>query len=291
MTQNTEQPQRSYPTTTLVEFLESTPPNSWVRIEEEITASHPRNVNSNVLDNPEIQLHCISEKCNGIRFFYSVRNEIVLQAGKSTKLFAEYTCRNCQTTRKTYAVLVILRSEWNDIIKLGEYPEFGPPTPSRVIKLLGPDRELYLKGRRAENQGLGIGAFGYYRRVVENQKSRIFDEISRVSAKLGASADLISELDLARNETQFSKAVEKIKHGIPTNLLINGHNPLTLLHSALSEGLHAQSDEDCLEIATSIRVVLSELAERMGQALKDEKELNNAVSRLLQKKPPKNDQT
>jgi hypothetical protein len=290
MTQNTEQSQRSYPTTTLVEFLESTPPNSWVRIEEKVTFPHPMGGGMLTLDNPEIQLHCINERCNGIRFFYSKRNEVYLKTREENKLFAEYICRNCQITRKTYSLLVILRPEWNDIIKLGEYPEFGPPTPSRVIKLLGPDRELYLKGRRAENQGLGIGAFGYYRRVVENQKSRIFDEISRVSAKLGASPDLISELELARNETQFSKAIDQVKHGIPAALLINGHNPLTLLHSALSEGLHAQSDEDCLEIATSIRVVLSELAERMGQALKDEKELNNAVSRLLQKKSPKNDQ-
>jgi hypothetical protein len=290
MTQNTEQSQRSYPTTTLVEFLESTPPNSWVRIEEKVSIPHPMGGGMLTLDNPEIQLHCINERCNGIHFFYSKRNEVYLKTREENKLFAEYICRNCQTTRKTYSLLVILRPEWNDIIKLGGYPEFGPPTPSRVIKLLGPDRELYLKGRRAENQGLGIGAFGYYRRVVENQKSRIFDEISRVSAKLGASPDLISELELARNETQFSKAIDQVKHGIPAALLINGHNPLTLLHSALSEGLHAQSDEDCLEIATSIRVVLSELAERMGQALKDEKELNNAVSRLLQKKSPKNDQ-
>jgi hypothetical protein len=52
----------------------------------------------------------------------------------------------------------------------------------------------------------------------------------------------------------------------------------------LSEGLHAQTDEECLEIATSIRIVMADLAERMGQALKDEAELSTAVSRLLHKK-------
>jgi hypothetical protein len=54
-----------------------------------------------------------------------------------------------------------------------------------------------------------------------------------------------------------------------------------LLHSALSEGIHAQTDEECLEIATSIRVVLSELADRISIALKDHAELKQAVSRLL----------
>ena len=41
------------------------------------------------------------------------------------------------------------------------------------MKLVGPDRDDFLKGRRCENQGLGVGAFIYYRRVVENQKNRI----------------------------------------------------------------------------------------------------------------------
>jgi hypothetical protein len=68
---------------------------------------------------------------------------------------------------------------------------------------------------------------------------------------------------------------------MPQILLINGHNPLTLLHSALSGGLHDQSDEECLALATSIRVIMTELAERLGQALKDEAELNAAVSQLL----------
>lgn len=53
---------------------------------------------------------------------------------------------------------------------------------------------------------------------------------------------------------------------IPQTLLINGHNQLTLLHSALSEGLHDQTDEKCLELATSIRVVLTDLADRLGCA-------------------------
>jgi hypothetical protein len=57
-----------------------------------------------------------------------------------------------------------------------------------------------------------------------------------------------------------------------------------LLHSALSDGLHQRSDEQCLEIASSIRVVLAELSERLAQALKDEAELNKALSRLMANK-------
>jgi hypothetical protein len=30
--------------------------------------------------------------------------------------------------------------------KIGELPIYGPPTPARLISLIGPDREIFLKG-------------------------------------------------------------------------------------------------------------------------------------------------
>jgi hypothetical protein len=138
-----------------------------------------------------------------------------------------------------------------------------------------------LKGRRCENQGLGIGAFVYYRRVVESHKNQILDEIVRVAQKVSAPAEMVATLEAAKTEIQFSKALASVKNAMPQLLLIDGHNPLSLLHSALSTGLHDKSDEECLELAQSIRAVLVELAERLGQALKDEAELKTAVSRLM----------
>jgi hypothetical protein len=167
--------------------------------------------------------------------------------------------------------------------KFGESPTFGPPTPSRLITLIGPDRETFLKGRQCENHGLGIGAFVYYRRVVENQKNRIIESIIKVAEKLSSSPDMIRSLKNARIENQFKKSVELVKDAIPQSLLINGHNPLTLLHSALSEGVHNQTDERCLENAHDIRVILGDLSERLAQALKDERELNEALSRLMKR--------
>ena len=155
-------------------------------------------------------------------------------------------------------------------------------TPSRLISLVGPDRDAFLKGRRSENQGLGIGAFAYYRRVVENQKVRLIDEIIRVAERTNAARTTIETLQAARDERQFSKAVELVRDSIPASLRIGSHSPLTLLHSALSEGLHAQTDEQCLELATSVRVILEELTERIAAALKDHAELQSALSRLSQ---------
>ena len=189
--------------------------------------------------------------------------------------------------RKTFSLAAVrdgFSETSGNCYKFGENPEYGPPTAARLIKLIGPDRDIFLKGRRCENQGLGIGAFVYYRRVVENQKNRILGEIVTVAKKLGAATEAIQELEAAKAETQFSKALASVKDSIPQTLLINGHNPLKLLHSALSDGLHDRDDAHCLTLASSIRVVLAELSERLSQALKDEVELNKALSHLLNRK-------
>ncbi len=265
-------------------FLETTPPNARTEVAELFV----RGSTSWIVAQPDLQLHCASEDCGGVRFF-AWRDDSVHVGMGLRNFFATYTCRNCQKTGKIFAVgafRATATAQDGIVVKFGEIPEFGPPVPSRVISLIGPDRDMFLRGRRAENQGLGIGAFGYYRRVVENQKSRLVGEIAKVAQKLGAPADMIAALDKAEKETQFSRAVEDVKAAIPQALLIDGHNPLSLLHNALSTGLHAKTDEKCLELATSIRVVLTELSERISLALKDEAELRQAVSRLLNPASP-----
>ena len=168
--------------------------------------------------------------------------------------------------------------------KLGENPPYGPPVPSRLIKLIGPASDMFLKGRNCENQGLGIGAFTYYRRVVENQKNRILGEIVKVFEKIGVPQDKIDTLDQAINETQFSKALKMAKDVMPESLLIDGHSPIFLLHRALSRGVHELSDEECLELASTIRLVLGELSERLSAILKDKAELTEAISTLMHHK-------
>jgi len=148
------------------------------------------------------------------------------------------------------------------------------------MTLIGGDRELFLKGRRCELQGLGVGAFTYYRRVIEDQRNRIFDEIIRVLEKIDPSNEIIAEVRAAKNEQQFGKSIDTIKRALPSSLLVNGQNPLRLLHSAFSEGVHALSDEQCLELATAARTVLFEFSERLAQALSDDAALTQAVALL-----------
>lgn len=263
------------------DFLESCGPDTTVYASGLVARTNTGHI---FLQAPEIKLHCDSESCSGVRLFACDETHYI--SGSVDYEFVKYVCKNCGKKSKVFALAVAPdgAKPTGRVQKIGEIPPFGPPTPPRVMKLVGEDRELFLKGRRAELHGLGIGAFAYYRRVVEEQKGRIIEEIGKVAAKVKPSQETATLFQKAEAETQFSKAIEMIKAAIPESLLISGHNPLTLLHNALSEGLHAQTDEHCLELAMSIRVVLTELAERISTALKEEAELKTAVGRLLNRK-------
>jgi hypothetical protein len=231
---------------------------------------------------PELVLDCTSEVCGGDRVFTCTAGSAHITPKQWAHRFLTYECRNCGGRQKVYAVGVYHDGTSTDgrAIKFGEWPPFGPPVPARVIALVGLDRDLFLQGRRAENHSLGMGAFAYYRRVVENQKNRLLEEIIKVSERVGVEPEVIATLRGAMTEQQFAKAVEQVKDAIPESLKIKGHNPLSLLHKALSQNLHERTDQECLDLATDIRVVLTELAERIGRVLQDQAELDKALARL-----------
>jgi len=272
----------------LAEFLENSPPNQMIYISD-LAEYKERGYNFfPVMKKPDLQLPCSHDSCNGLRFFRCTSTtEYKLTPEDFIYFYMTYRCSNCQRTEKTFFLAAEVTESLKkpgQCYKFGEFPPYGPLVSPKLIKLIGPDRDEFLKGRTSENQGLGVAAFTYYRRVVENQKNRILEKIIKVSETLKASEDNINTLKNAVKETQFSKALKMSKDVIPESLLINGNNPLLLLHGALSEGIHAKTDEECMELASSVRVVLAELSDRLSQALKDEAELKKAISILNNRK-------
>ncbi len=275
---------------TFAQFLVSKPPNVQAYVTDLFEFTR-RGIPSSVsVAGPEIKLHCDGEGCEGERRFACIAGAHGFE-GTAVYRFLNYACKNCGHSAKTFALYIIRdnikMSGW--VTKFGEIPPFGAHTPRRVFDLIGEEyRELFLQGRRAENRGLGIGAYAYYRRIAENQKGKFIDEIRKVAEKLGTSKETIKAFEEARNEKQFKNAIEKIKLAIPPSLLINGHNPLLLLHDALSDGIHEYTDAQCLEFATTIRLILTDLAEKISMAIKEKAELKVAVEKLLNRNKLKN---
>lgn len=266
--------------TTWVRFLETQAPNSPKKIPELIQTTYTgQGRRYQYIACPPITTHC--DRDGGFRIF-STEEKIYPKTSPECD-FITYRCRNCQTTTKIISVMI----EWNDdanieVMKLGEYPPFSVPVAPRIQKLFSAaDLELYRKGTVALRQGLGIGSASYFRRIVEGQWSRLVTEIRQAAERLGV-VDL-AVYDAALQETQFSRAVATLKDALPDKLLIlDGQNPLTLLYRPLSQQLHGLTDEQCLQQAADIQLVLTALLENISDVLKDQEELQDAARRLAQ---------
>lgn len=266
------------------QFLEEYPLNSVQKVSEyyrktdEQYDPHRRNA-------PILRLWCPDQNCRGVRNFAGEWQHY--PSVRDTKVYHDflvYRCRDCGEAEKTFCVASqAIDNDGNGCaVKIGEFPEAHIDIPSSLPKLMGEDYPTFVKGLKCEKQGFGIGSFSYYRRVVENQKGRLIAKIIEAAQRLSAKPEAVKTLEAASQEDQFSKAIDMMKGSIPESLLVDGHNPLKLVHKALSMGLHAETDEKCLEIAHSIRMVLSDLADRIKQALREQAELRSAISSLMQ---------
>jgi len=278
-------------TKTFKDFLENAPPNSREFVVTDLTdTSTPI-----TLEKPVLNIYCSDNACEKVMAFDCIEVAPSQTINGWGKHFLTYRCRHCKRTQKIYSLLV--RSDFDShkhflaataegsVRKIGEFPLFGNRLPSRVITLVGPDNELFLSGLKAENQGMGIGAASYYRRVVENQWKRLLDAIIQTAETHNVDSEEIELLKLAKNETQFKKAIELTKGKIPTALLIDGvHNPLQLLHDCLSMDIHESSDAECLETANDIRELLIRFSKMLDEALKDRSALDKTLARLRAKR-------
>jgi hypothetical protein len=243
--------------------------------------NRPNNYRRFVRLAPILRLYCPT--CEGVRNFdgeWEQEREFVNT--DPVNAFLTYTCKDCGEGSKTFCVISEAKSEGvGYAIKIGEFPEYHAELPKSLKVLLGSDYELFFKGLTCEKQGLGIAAFTYYRRVVESQKSQLISAILRVAEKLGAPEEVRKTLAQAAKEKQFSRAVAAVKDAVPETLLVDSHNPLKLLHDALSIGVHEETDESCLRAAHGVRMVLADFSERLKLALEDQAELRSAVADMF----------
>jgi hypothetical protein len=293
--QNTKFQPQGIPTTAALVFesmknsvrrvLEDEPLHSELRI---LNLFNPDGYGSVLLPG-EIRVHCGCERCGGIRR-HSKTTSDNFRNGDTTYGFAVYRCTDCTTTEKIIIVKAMRpadKANSGTCIKIYQEPPFGEPIPKGLFHVIGEaNREHFLQARRSIARGLGIGAYSYYRRNVENTKFDLVDSILEVAAATNAPLAQIELLKKAQLERQFSKALSILTDvsAIPPILLIDGHNPLSLLHDLLSEGIHELCDAECLQRAREAEVILCEIADRMRIAMTERKEVKAAMKSIMSRK-------
>jgi len=238
------------------------------------------------------KFYCSNNECKSKQYYEPIEEvEHLINFYKETEETLRYRCRNCRASTKTFLLRIELKTLNKDsypkddtsisIQKIGEYPKFGKPIPNQALKLLGKERDLFFKGSTCENLGMGIAAFSYYRRVIDSKKDKLFDEIIKVLKLNSGNEVLVKELSEAKQEPQFTKALNKIKSILPESLKVKGHDPLKLMYKALSEGLHNKTDEECLRNAKAIKTIFFAFTERLDTILKEDKMVSEALKDLV----------
>jgi hypothetical protein len=233
-------------------------------------------------------LHCA--QCDGARRHQRADVERLKLDDTYYYCFATFRCANCFKTAIVFGLKAQRQGE--NIVpgictKVYQEPQFGHPIPKRLFSIIGEtNREHFLQARRAIARGLGIGAYAYYRRIVENEKFDLVSVVLDIAEKTNAPNAQVELLKQAQRERQFSKAIELLREAsaVPAILLIDGHNPLALLHDALSEGIHALPDDECLRRAQEAEVILCELVNRMQLALTESNAVKDALTNIVKRR-------
>jgi hypothetical protein len=239
------------------------------------------------LPRPAINMEC--HTCKSLQTF-NMRNEYQQLHGYSNppcadeNLRLQYLCQSCrQFTRLFY---IYVSPELDYIYKVGQYPEWEIKMDKNLETTLGKHSKTFRKGLVCESQGYGIGAFAYYRRITEEIIDELLDSIVSL-----IDVDNKEKYERALEETKKTRVTQEkidlVKDLLPQILRPNGINPLGILHSELSEGLHANTDEACLEIASHIKDILTFLINQIIQSKESAKLFTASMKSLLEKKSTK----
>lgn len=238
---------------------------------------------------PKPPINMVCSKCGSNQTFnminsYSEFSSYVNAPSRDQKVRLLYQCQSCRSFTRQFDVYI--SPDLDYIYKFGQYPEWEIKIDKNLEKILDKHSKTFRKGLVCESQGYGIGAFAYYRRITED----IIDEL------LDSILDLIDEEHKAEYRVALEKTkqtrvtqdkIDLVKDLLPSILKPNGMNPLGVLHSELSEGLHAESDQACLENANHIKSILTFLINQIIKSMESAKEFSESMKTLLEKRSKK----
>ena len=135
-------------------------------------------------------------------------------------------------------------------------------------------------------QSYGIGAFGYYRRIVEAIIVKLMAEIQTLIPEENKDKFVAAIREIEASYYASDK-IELIGTYVPESLKPGGHNPISLLYGILSDGLHSGTDDECLEVATDVREALENLVHLLNLTRNATKKLSESTKKMLQKKSGK----
>ncbi|HYT43980.1 MAG TPA: hypothetical protein VEP90_16690 [Methylomirabilota bacterium] len=228
------------------------------------------------LPKPAINMHCAKCKSNQT---YNMINEYGenLENGDEVGIWgetvrAQYKCSACNNSEYLFFIeFIFIKHEKNDkgntfevgyIRKVGQNPPWSIKMEKNLEEMLVEYADFYKRGLICESQGYGIGAYAYYRRIVETIIDQLLDSIPEL-LEADEQEKYKEALEKAKQTARAKDKIALVKDMLPPSLKAEGYNPLSIIYKSLSEGIHGLSDDDCLVQAELIRNSLNFLVDEI----------------------------
>jgi hypothetical protein len=212
----------------------------------------------------QLRMYCDHDKCKA-ETWWDVNNKNSYFSGQIQQFY--YTCRNCGASIQYYQLVWQEKEHFSIFVKVGQWPPLTIAPSPDLAKALGPeDAMLYKKGLIDFNFGHGIGAVGYFRRVLENKINALLDLIAEAARNADLASEHLARIEAVKESHRVEDKIDIASKILPAHLKPGGHNPLDKLYGPLSAGLHGESDEECLTIFSEARFVFEYLFKNLTES-------------------------
>lgn len=275
-------------------FLESYPLYKRLKV----SLAYPGDLLANV-GKPAINMYC--EVCKSVQTFNMVNDYWENEANNKLEasnigvwglsVRAKYECSACGKAGHIFFIEFVEEKNEKDpshpvgfIRKIGQTPPWSIDMDKKVELLIGKNSEFYKNGLACESQGYGIGAYAYYRRVIEGTIDSLLQSIEGLIEGHDNKQKYQEALEKVKQQRITEEKIKLVQDLLPPSLKTDTLNPLKIIHSSLSEGLHSKSDEECLELAENIKKSLIFLVSQVLANKESKKEFTESLKSLLEKK-------
>jgi len=253
-------------------------------------------------DLPKPALHMRCDHCESDQTFNMVNDYEEVDYNGHENVYrdavvrAKYECSACRDyTRRFFIHFGIAeieveneegKKEKEEIIymeKIGQYPDWNIEMDKELEKMLGEHTKYYKRGLICESQSYGIGAYAYFRRITEDVIDELLESILDLVEE-DEKEQYIGRLEDVKKEKIAEKKINLVKDLLPKSLQVDGMNPLKELYEVLSQGIHNETDEECMEKAEAIRGILVFLVNQVIRTKKDKKSFTEGMKKILVKK-------
>jgi hypothetical protein len=241
-----------------------------------------------------ISFHCPNRDCSK-ETTWALSNRTHFLAVDPNFYHVHYQCTLCQKFSLVVCYLKVgyktkqiigpngqqARHFYSQALKIGQYPALSIKLSKVLEDNLGRHHAaLYKKALANRNEGYGLGAVSYIRRVVEDKTEELIEVVAQLAQSHNIDPEVIKQIRAAKDEkTTYDKKLKLAATVMPDSLVIDGVNPLHALYNLVSGGLHDLTEEECIEVADETQSVFEFTFTRLRSETKERKDFADKIKK------------